>query len=331
MPLVTQVSSFPYGISSNDPLELLGKNGFTVRLSPHRRKHTPAETAALLGDVDTLLAGTEALPAEVLARGLPRLRHVARVGVGLDGLDVAFCMAHGIAVTFTPDAPARSVVEQVFAMLIALGRRLVEAHEGMRQGKWQRFTGVLWQGKTLGILGCGRIGRQVAVVARAFGIKVIAHDLVEDHAWASANQVEYVGLDELLSRSLAVTVHLPYTKATSNILSRRRLESMRRGAYLINTCRGEVLDETALYDLLSSGRIAGAALDVYHQEPYQGPLRNLPNVFLCCHQGSCSFDGRYAMEMHSAENAVAYALGAAISPERIVWLPGMSAPAVELY
>jgi D-3-phosphoglycerate dehydrogenase len=331
MPLVTQVSSFPYGIASNDPLELLGKNGFAVRLSPYRRKHTPGETAALLGDVDTLLAGTEPLPAEVLARGLPRLRHVARVGVGLDGLDVAFCMEHGIAVTFTPDAPARSVVEQVFAMLIALGRRLVESHEGMRQGKWQRFTGVLWQGKTLGILGCGRIGRQVAVVARAFGIKVIAHDLVEDHAWASENQVEYVGLDELLQRSLAVTVHLPYTRATSNLLSRRRLESMRRGAYLINTCRGEVLDETALYDLLSSGRIAGAALDVYHQEPYQGPLRNLPNVFLCCHQGSCSFDGRYAMEMHSAENAVAYAHGAPISPERIVWLPGMAAPAVELY
>ena len=128
-----------------------------------------------------------------------------------------------------------------------------------------------------------------------------------------------------------MTVHLPYTKATSNILSRRRLESMRRGAFLINTCRGEVLDEPALYDLLSSGRIAGAALDVYHQEPYQGPLRNLPNVFLCCHQGSCSFDGRYAMEMQSAENAVAFARGDAISPERIVWLPGMAAPAVEFY
>ncbi len=331
MSLVTQVSSFPYGISSKDPLALLSRHGFQVRLSPHRRKHTPAETAELLGDVDTLLAGTEPLPAEVLARGLPRLRHVARVGVGLDGLDVAFCMKHGIAVTYTPDAPARSVVEQVFAMLIALSRRLVESHEGMRQGKWQRFTGVLWQGKTLGILGCGRIGRQVAVIARAFGMEVIAHDLVEDRAWAAAHQVTYVSLDELLARSLAVTVHLPYTRATSNLLSRQRLERMRTGSYLINTCRGEVLDEIALYDLLSSGRIAGAALDVYHQEPYQGPLRNLHNVFLCCHQGSCSFDGRYAMEMHSAENAVAFAKGEAISPERVVWLPGMAAPAVELY
>src|SRR4051812_46186672 len=246
MSLITQLSSYPYGISSRDPLDLLERAGFTVRLSPHRRKHTPVETGALLGDVDVLLAGTEPLPAETLARGLPRLKHVARVGVGLDGLDVGFCAANGIAVTYTPDAPARSVVEEVFALLIGLSRRLVEAHEGLRQGKWQRFTGVLWQGKTLGILGCGRIGRQVAEVARAFGMQVLAHDIREDRAWAARWQVEYVALDELLARSLAVTVHLPYTRATENILSAERLRQMRRGAYLLNTCRGEVLDEDEL-------------------------------------------------------------------------------------
>ncbi len=330
MSLIAQSSSYPYGISSRDPLALLARGGFDVRLSPHQRKHTPAETAALLGDVDCLLAGTEPLPGDVLAAGLPRLRHVARVGVGLDGLDVEFCRRHGIAVTYTPDAPARSVVEQVFGLLFSLSRRLVEAHEGLRQGRWNRLTGVLWQGKTLGILGCGRIGRQVAELARAFGMRVIAHDIVEDPAWAQRHGVTYVTLDDLLAHSLAITVHLPYTARTENILSRERLGNMRRGSYLLNTCRGEVLDEGALYDLLVSGHLAGAALDVYHHEPYRGPLTALPNVFLCCHQGSCSHDGRYAMEMQSAENAVAFAQGAAILPERIVWLPGMAAPAVEL-
>src|SRR5690606_13389923 len=111
MPPVAQVTSYPYGISSPDPVRLLEAAGFEVRLSPHRRKHTPQETAALLGDVDVLLAGTEPLPAEVIAAGLPRLKHIARVGVGLDGLDVDFCRANGVAVTYTPDAPARSVVE----------------------------------------------------------------------------------------------------------------------------------------------------------------------------------------------------------------------------
>lgn len=329
MSLVTQVTSWPYGISSQDPLRLLEQAGFTIRLSPHARKHTPAETGALLGDVDVLLAGTEPLPAEVLAKGLPRLKHVARVGVGLDGLDVEFCQRNGIAVTYTPEAPARSVVEEVFALLIGLSRRLVEGHENMRQGRWTRLTGVLWTGKTLGILGCGRIGRQVAEIARAFRMEVIAHDLVEDHAWAARHGVTYVSLDEVVSRPLALTVHLPLTRLTENILDAGRLARMRKGAYLINTCRGEVLDEDALLRLLTSGHLAGAGLDVFRQEPYSGPLRTLPNVFLCAHQGSCSFDGRYAMEMQSAENAVAFARGEAVLPERVVWLPGMARPAVE--
>ncbi len=326
---IAQLSSWPYGLSSRDPLELLERHGFTVRLSPHGRKHTPVETGALLGDVDVLLAGTEPLPGEVLAKGLPRLTHVARVGVGLDGLDWRWCMDHGIAVTYTPDAPARSVVEQVFALLIGVSRRLVEGHEALRRGEWKRHTGVLWQGKTLGILGCGRIGKQVAVIAKAFGMEVIAHDLREDHAWAAAAGVRYVTLDALLEQSLAITTHLPYTRATANLLNRERLRRMRRGAFVLNTCRGEVLDETALYDLLVSGHLGGAALDVFHQEPYRGPLATLPNVFLCAHQGSCSHDGRYQMEIQSAQNAVDLALGRPIAPERIVWLPGMTQPAVD--
>jgi len=328
--LITQVSSYPYGISSRDPLALLEQGGFTIRLSPHRRKHTPLETMQLLGDVDVLLAGTEPLPAAVLAQGLPRLKHVARVGVGLDGLDIDFCISNGIAVTYTPDAPARSVVEEVFGMLFSLSRRLVEAHEGLRQGKWLRLTGDLWQHKTLGILGCGRIGRQVAVLARAFGMRVLAHDITEDHAWASANGVTYVDLDTLLRESLGITVHLPATTATAHILNRERLSRMRRGAYLINTCRGEVLDEVALHDLLSSRHLGGAALDVYQEEPYRGPLATLPNVFLCCHQGSCSHEGRYAMEMQSAQNAVAFALHEPIPPERIIWLPGMAQATIDV-
>jgi phosphoglycerate dehydrogenase-like enzyme len=221
-------------------------------------------------------------------------------------------------------------VEQVFGLLICLGRRFVEAHEGMRRGEWNRLTGILWTGKTLGILGCGRIGRQVAFIAKAMGMDVIAHDIVEDQEWAAANGVRYVSLDELLAESLAVTVHLPLTRSTRDILPAERIASMKRGAYLINTCRGEVLDEAALYLALVDGHLAGAALDVYRKEPYRGPLAELPNVILCCHQGSCSHDGRYAMEVGSAENTVAFLKGETIAEDRIVWLPGMDAPAVDL-
>ncbi len=322
MRAIAQVTSYPFGISSPDPVDLLRSAGFEVRLSPYQRKHTPDETAALLGDVDVLLAGTEPLPGSVLARGLPRLKHVARVGVGLDGLDVAFCKANGIAVTYTPDAPARSVVEEVFGLLFSVSRRLVEAHEGLRVGKWQRFTGVLWQGKTFGILGCGRIGKQVAELARAFGMTVLAHDIREDGAWAQRHGIEYVGLDDLFRSSLGVTIHLPYDDTTEDMVGERLLRSMPKGGFLLNTCRGEVLDEEALYRSLADGHLGGAALDVYRQEPYTGPLRDLPNVFLCCHQGSCSHDGRYAMEMGAAENTVAWHRQQAIPPDRIVWRPG---------
>ncbi len=331
MSLVAQVSSYPYGISSQDPLKLLESAGFEIRLSPHRRKHTPDETLALIQDVDVLLAGTEPLPTRVIEGAGTRLTHIARVGVGLDGLDVTACMQRGLAVTYTPEAPARSVVEQVFGLLFSLSRRLVEAHEGLRQGIWVRHVGPLWQGRTLGVLGCGRIGRQVAVLARAFGMRVIAHDIVEDPAWATANGVTYVGLDDLLCTADAVTVHLAYTKRTHNLLSREKLALLRPTAYLLNTCRGEVLDEAALVEMLTAKRLAGAALDVYQHEPYRGPLTALPNVVLCCHQGSCSFEGRYAMEMQSAENAVAFAQGRPILPERIVWLPGLAEPAVEVW
>jgi D-3-phosphoglycerate dehydrogenase / 2-oxoglutarate reductase len=328
-PLIAQMSSWPYGISSRDPLTLLETNGFTVRLSPHARKHTPQETADLLGDVDVLLAGTEPLPGWALAKGLPRLKHVARVGVGLDGLDWRFCRDNNIAVTFTPDAPARSVVEQVFALLIGVSRRFVEGHEAVRAGKWNRLAGVLWQGKTLGILGCGRIGKQVAVVAKAFGMNVIAHDIREDHAWAAAHGVRYVSLDELIEQSLGITIHLPYTRSTHLIMNRERLQRMRKGSFVVNTCRGEVLDEDGLLAVLQSGHLGGAALDVFHHEPYRGPLAQVPNVFLTCHQGSVSHDGRYQMEMQSAQNAVDFAYGKAIAPDRIVWLPGMTDPAVD--
>jgi D-3-phosphoglycerate dehydrogenase len=324
MSLIAQVTSYPYGISSPDPVNLLKAAGMTVRLSPHQRKHTPEETAALLGDVDVLVAGTEPLPSWVIERGLPRLKHVARAGVGLDGFDIGFCSRNGVAVTYTPGAATRSVAEEVFGLLISLSRRLVEAHEGLRQGQWKRLNGVQWQGKTLGILGCGRIGKQVAQIAtQGFGMRVLAHDIAPDPAWAKQAGVQYVTLDKLLTESLAVTIHLPHTKKTANIMSEQRIRQMRTGSYLLNTCRGEVLDEDALHNALVDGHLGGAALDVYHKEPYSGPLAKLPNVFLCCHQGSCSHDGRYNMEMQSAENAAAFACNEPIKPERILWLPGM--------
>lgn len=330
MPPVAQVTTYPYGVSDPAPINALRAAGFELRLSPHGRKHRSAETRNLLGDVDVLIAGTETLDADTLTPGLPRLRHIAKVGVGLDGVDVGFCQRHGIAVTYTPEAPARSVVEQVFGLLFTVSRRFHESHEGMRRGEWKRLTGPLWEGRTLGILGCGRIGKQVAEIARAFRMQVLAHDLVEDGAWAALHQIRYVGLEELLRSSDAVTCHLPLTRATRKVMDAARLGLMKPTAYLINTCRGPILDEAALLDALRQERLAGAAIDVFTTEPYAGPLCQEPRALLTCHQGSCTFEGRLAMELGAAENAIAWWQGRPPPKERIVWLPGMASPAVEV-
>lgn len=320
--LVAQITTFPYGTHDPMPLKLLAEAGFEVRPSPHGRKHTSAETAELLGDVDVLIAGTEPLTPEVLQRGLPRLKHIAKVGVGLDGVDIEFCKANNIAVSYTPDAPARSVVEQVFGILISLSRGFVRAHEGLRKGEWHRLSGPLWDGKTLGIIGCGRIGKQVAEIARAFRMDVLAHDIVEDGPWARTHGVRYVSMEKLLEESLGVTLHVPLDDSTRNLISTRELKLMRKDAWLLNTCRGPVVDELALVHALKTNEIAGAAIDVYPKEPYQGELAELPNVFLTAHQGSCSYDGRYQMEVGAAENAIAYAQGKRPPNDRVVWLPG---------
>lgn len=321
MSLVAQVTTYPFGVTDSKPLELLAEAGIEVRLSPHGRKHTSAETQALLGDVDILIAGTEPLTPAVLSAGLPRLKQVSKVGVGMDGVDVDFCRANNIAVTYTPDAPARSVVEQVFGVLISLSRQFISAHEGLRLGEWRRLTGVLWDGKTLGILGCGRIGKQVAEVAKAFRMHVLAHDIVEDHAWAERVGVRYVDLETLMRDSLAVTVHLPLDDSTRRIINAETLAMMRPDAWLVNTCRGPVVHEAALVDCLQRRAIAGAAIDVYEKEPYQGPLSELDNVFMTCHQGSCSVDGRRAMEVGAAENAIQFISGGEVDPDRTIWLP----------
>lgn len=316
-----QVTTYPFGISDPAPLRLLEQAHCELRLSPHGRKHRAEETGALLGDIDVLIAGTEPLNADNLGRGLPRLRLVSKVGVGLDGLDIDWCRAQGIAMTYTPEAPARSVVEQVFGQLISLSRRFIEAHEGLRQGQWRRLTGPLWEGRTLGIVGVGRIGKQVAELARAFRMRVLGHDIVEDHTWAKDVGLHYVDLPTLLRESHAVTLHLPLDDSTRHMIDAAALAGMRTDAYLLNTCRGPVLDETALVEALHANRLAGAAIDVFAQEPYDGPLCDCPRVFLTAHQGSCTIEGRYAMEVGAAENAIAFLRGEPIPPGNIVWLP----------
>ena len=225
--------------------------------------------------------------AEVIA-GTGSLQVIGRAGAGLDNIDVPAATAAGIVVTSTPEQNALSVAELTLAMLVALARRLPGANADTKAGRWSRneFTGTELFGKTLGLVGFGRIGFMVAMRARAFGMNILAHDeLVSVDAPAVVEaRATMVGLDQLLEQSDYVSCHLPATPQTRDLFNAGRFARMKRSAYFLNLARGEIVDEPALINALQSGAIAGAALDVRATEPPEpGPLNQMPNVILTPH------------------------------------------------
>lgn len=313
---VVLVGPYPFGEHDPEPILRLERAGCELVRNPHRRKLTAAELPALLARADAWIASTEPVTREVLATA-PKLRIVARTGVGLDNVDLEAARERGIAVSYTPEGPADSVAELTIGLLLDLARDVTRADRTLRGGKWDRRTGFLLAKKTLGILGCGRIGRRVARLARAFDMKLLAHDIAPDPAWAAGAGVEYVSREELLARSDAITIHVPLTPQTRGFFGERELTSVRSGTLLVNTSRGEVIDEAALERALESNWLGGAALDVFHEEPYTGPLRRLENVVLTAHMGSCSREGRRAMELGATDAVLAFLEGRPVA-DRLV-------------
>jgi len=233
---------------------------------------------------DAMLAGGERLTSELFALA-PRLRVIARTGVGYDLVDVKAATARKIAVTITPGTNQESVAEQTFALLLALCRNLVANDRAIHQGGWDRRLVAPVRGKTLGLIGLGRIGQAVAVRAHAFGMTIVAHDPFVDPAFDARYQITRLGIEELLARCDVVSLHTPLTEETLGMVDREFLARMRAGSLLINTARGGLVVEADLRDSLVSGHLAGAGLDVLNHEPPEpgNPLLGLPNVVLSPH------------------------------------------------
>lgn len=288
-----------YGEADPGSPKLLADAGLAVFGNPFARKLTEAEVAELLARHRPvgLIAGMEPLTAKVLEGAAAHLKVVSRVGMGLDSVDREAARRLGIAVFNTPDAPSQAVAELAVALMLAALRRVAEADRLVRSGGWKPLLGGLLGGKTVGIVGYGRIGRRVADLVRAFGCAVLGSDPA-----GVPPGVEGVGLDELLERSDVVTLHLPAEAAAGNLLSSERLGRMRPGAVLVNAARGGLVDEAALADALKSGRLAAAGIDAFETEPYAGPLKGLPNAVLTCHMGSAAVESKARMEREAAEN-----------------------------
>ncbi len=247
--------------------------------------YRPKDLPAALANADALIVRSATKVTKELVSGARKLKLVARGGVGLDNVDQEACRAKGIKVINTPGASTNAVAELALALILASFRNVQKAHHQMKQGRWEKktLTGREIEGKTLGIIGYGRIGSSLAAKAGALGMKVIAYNPPPRHDDGKARFVE---LDELLAKSDVVSLHAANTEKDGNMINRQSIAKMKDGAYLINTARGELVDEDALYDACKSGKLSGAALDVYKAEPYRGKLLELENVYFTPHLGA---------------------------------------------
>ncbi|MFM2257978.1 MAG: hypothetical protein RIQ28_1825 [Pseudomonadota bacterium] len=276
---------------------------FDCRFNAEDRPLSADEIAALMQDADVLVPTvTDRIDVALIERAPPSLRLFANFGAGVNHIDLAAAKAKGILVTNTPGVFTEDTADLTMALILNVPRRLGEGHRLMRSGEWQGWTptGMLGHrigGKTLGIIGFGRIGEAVAVRARAFGMNI----LYNKRHRLPASVEEELGiafepdLDRLVARADIVTLHCPLTAETNRIMNRQRIGLMKRDGYLINSSRGELVDDDALIEALQRGRIAGAGLDVYNHEPAIDPrFLSIPNAVLLPHLGSATYEGREA-------------------------------------
>lgn len=290
---------------SASALELLREPGWTVVTSEQMRDGLPAE----LEFADALIVRSAVqVNAELLAKAT-KLRVIGRAGVGVDNIELDPATRQGIAVMNTPGANAAAVAEHTMAMMLAMARHICRANDSTHAGKWEKksLQGTELRGKTLGIVGLGRIGMQVARRARAFEVTTVAHDPFVSVALARDEGIRLAALDEVYGVADYLTLHVGLTPQTTGMINAESLKKMKRGVRLVNCARGELVDETALAEALKQGHVAAAALDVFVKEPLKNsPLTDLPNVILTPHIGGSTHEAQEAVGYQIAQQVKEY-------------------------
>jgi len=304
-------------------VEIFRDRGIEVDLKPGM---SPAEVRAIIAPYDGLAVRSATKVTRELLDAATNLKVVGRAGIGVDNVDVKSATARGVVVMNTPHGNTITTAEHAIAMMFALARQIPDASQSTRAGKWEknRFMGVELTAKTLGLIGCGNIGSIVAERATGLKMKVLAYDPYLTEKRALDLGVEKVDLDTLLARADIVTLHTPLTDATRNIISREALAKAKKGVRIINCARGGLVDEAALADAIKSGHIAGAALDVFENEPANdSPLFHLDNVVCTPHLGAATTEAQENVALQIAEQMSDFLLTGAVS--NAINMPSLSA------
>jgi len=300
-----------YNVLISDDLSAAGLELLNAdpALKVHLAKKMPrTELLNTIGDFDALIVRSETkVDEEVIAKG-SKLKVIGRAGIGVDTIDVDAATRRGIIVMNTPQANTTATCEHTVAMMLALARNIPQADASLHRGEWTRskYMGVQLQGKTLGVIGLGRIGTQVAKRAQAFGMEIVAFDPYVSEEQARGNKVTLMSLEEVLATADFVTLHSSLTQGSRGLLDEAAIAKMKPGARVINVARGALVDQNALHEALSSGKLAGAALDVFEEEPppMDHPLFKLPNVVVTPHLGASTAEAQRDVSIQIAEQVI---------------------------
>lgn len=289
-----------FGRASSEPLEILKKAGLSVAFKSDPEPENESVVAELIGDAEAVIVGVDRIGEKVLS-SCPHLKVISKHGIGVDNIDLEAAKKRGIVVANAPGTNSESVADMAFLFILSCARHLKLVLEQIQNKKWSSpLLGSELEGKILGIVGLGRIGKGVARRALGFGMKVIYFDpFVEEESFTRVN------LEELFQIADFITLHLPLSSQTRHLVNEKLLSLMKKEAFLINTARGELVDEEALYRFLKEGRIAGAGLDVLSFEPpFESPLLTLPNVLVTPHVAAYTKEANMKMGRIAAWNVV---------------------------
>lgn len=285
-------------------LKRLEKEGYEIILNPYGRVLKEEELIKLIRDIDGIIVGIDPLTEKVLENA-SKLKVISKYGVGVDNIDIETAKKLGIIVTNTPSANSNAVAELTIGLIFSVLREISLSDKKSREGLWERFIGYELYGKTLGIIGTGNIGKRVVKLLKGFDLKIVCYDILPDYSWAEKEGVSYVSLDELLKDSDIITLHIPLTKDSYHLISEKEINMMKNSAIIINTSRGGIIDEEALYKALREKRIFGAGLDVFEEEPPKNsPLFDLENVVITSHIGAHTTEAIEKMAEISVENLI---------------------------
>ena len=285
---------------------LLERNGHSVLLIDRTMPYfTFEELSGLVGDIDAAVVGLDQWN-EAVFKIAPKLKIIARFGVGVDNVDLVKAKEYGIKVSNASGQNSNSVAEIAVAFMLNALRNIPSLHGSLTNGKWLRFVGSDLQGKTVGLIGFGDIARKVARKLSGFDVRLIAYDMFPNYEAAKALGVDIVSFETLLRESDIVSIHAPSNKDTFHLINRDTLALMKKGAYLINTARGALVDTDALCDAVSGGYLAGAAVDVYEQEPLPSDARILrvENIICTPHTSAETYESYRAVGLCTAQSVV---------------------------